>query len=392
MAVSSQRFRFLDGETKVKQQSFGTLSNGAAPSSSNSSSSGISESNKNKSALEALQENSIFKKTDKSTLTRVNNSVDETFGKMDKLNMPPLIKKAYDKAGKVKVEALRDRLKEVIKVKYEKLKSKTSVACDDLKDNDLSDNIYYGLIGRTAKNLAKQNCDLSAKDKALHLLLKPKELDVTTENVFKFFINYYSDYLKYKKESLPPELLSEEMFLDYVIAGNTDAAIENVRNANISSSKKKAYIAMLNSKAPSYVTNTSSYAHILKARGTLSKLPLVTARRRIDNAQYEHLFKKLGSYLKQLPYVNLPDPNSLNLKEIEEGLFAKMVVLKINVMKNPTIKILPETGFGRFNFDTILPQLTIEERDFLLGKEHSSDSHKRFGIHPTTAILAGMRA
>lgn len=410
MAIAAKRFNFLDRETNISIKDFTELNDNAVYNVVDSIiDTALSNIQKNDALLNALQANinelpNILEKNinklssmlENNELTNtLKNELDSAIESISKMDLPDTVKDIFDSLKKLDTQGVKDFFKDVLRIG-------AKILCNNLDflklftiGFSINKNILSGLIialllnwlDRFCKEFTQEEMKKSNNVDKLNMMFPYKGVKVDSNNAFELYTNYLSDYLKYKEPLQSSTALDSNTFLNRILNGDIDSVINNLRNAEISHDEKNAYLNLLNNSLSSFAPNSTEYKNILTAKARLLNTPLISVTRREKNIRYENLASKLGSYIKNLGKADIPNDSFLNLSDVEKSLYDKMISLKNLSANSATLQSTPNDSFDDFDFNSVLPSLTQEEKDYLMNKNVQTDSHRLYDLHPTATVF-----
>lgn len=400
MAISAQRFNFLDKETNISIKDFTQLNDNAVYNNVDQLvDTALIDTQNNDALLNTLQTNmndlsGMLENNDiTSTLSDALNSAMDSISNMD---LPDVVSDIFDSLKKLDFQGVKDFFKELLHIG-------SSFLCNNLDflklfmlGYALNKNILSGLLialllswlDRYCKGFTQEEMRKSGNRSKMDMMFPPRGVNVNSNNAFNLYSNYYSDYLKANDPLQLATPMDSNSFLTNILSGDITGSISNLRNSEISYSDRNSYLNVLDSNLSSYPVNSPEYRNILSARGQLNNTPLISVNRRSNNIRYENLSDKFGSYIKNLGNTDsISNTNFLNLSTVEKTLYDKMLSLKNTSASSPALQCTPNDSFSDYNFSSILPQLSTEEETHLRNRNVESDSHRLYDLHPTSTIF-----
>lgn len=397
MAISAQRFKFLDHETNIPIQDFNKIVDNAVYNINDTIETSISELQNNTEILDTLQ-NSLKDLTEMITNNDIANTLkdalDSALDSLSNIEFPDVVKDIFSSLKELDLDGVKDFFKDILKVGGSFLCNNLDFLKNFLLGISLNPNILAGLLiglllswlDRFCKEFTKEEQSNTSNKDLIYAMFPTNAIKVDSTSAFSKFTYLYSDFLKASSPLNLSVALNTTDFLNNVLSGNISSVINNLRNSEISSLDRDNYINILNTSLSSYSESSSEYRNILKAKGELINLPLISAERIDKNIRYSNLSDQLGSYIKQIPNVAINSSTLFGVSNIEQSLYNKMNELK-SIAANSSINAIPERSFDDFDFSSVLPTLTIEEKDYLENLEYKSEAYKDSGIHPTTEVF-----
>ena len=397
MAISAQRFKFLDHETNIPIQDFNKIVDNSVYNINDTIETSISELQNNTEILDTLQ-NSLKDLTEMITnndiASTLKDALDSALDSLSNIEFPDVVKDIFSSLKELDLDGVKDFFKDILKVGGSFLCNNLDFLKNFLLGISLNPNILAGLLiglllswlDRFCKEFTKEEQSNTSNKDLIYAMFPTNAIKIDSTSAFSKFTNLYSDFLKASSPLNLLVALDTTEFLNNVLSGNISSVIDNLRNSEISSLDRDNYINILNTSLSSYSESSPEYRNILKAKGELINLPLISAERIDKNIRYSNLSDQLGSYIKQIPNVAINSSTLFGLSNIEQSLYNKMNELK-SIAANSSINAIPERSFDDFDFSSVLPTLTIEEKDYLENLEYKSEAYKDSGIHPTTEVF-----
>lgn len=397
MAISAQRFKFLDHETNIPIQDFNKIVDNSVYNINDTIETSISELQNNTEILDTLQ-NSLKDLTEMITNNDIANTLkdalDSALDSLSNIELPDVVKDIFSSLKELDLDGVKDFFKDILKIGGSFLCNNLDFLKNFLLGISLNPNILAGLLiglllswlDRFCKEFTKEEQSNTSNKDLIYAMFPTNAIKIDSTSAFSKFTNLYSDFLKASSPLNLSVALNTTEFLNNVLSGNISSVINNLRNSEISSLDRDNYINILNTSLSSYSESSPEYRNILKAKGELINLPLISTERIDKNIRYSNLSDQLGSYIKQIPNIAINSNTPFGLSNIEQSLYNKMNELK-SIASNSSINTIPERSFNDFDFSSVLPTLTIEEKDYLENLEYKSEAYKDSGIHPTTEVF-----
>lgn len=397
MAISAQRFKFLDHETNIPIQDFNKIVDNSVYNINDTIETSISELQNNTEILDTLQ-NSLKDLTEMITNNDIANTLkdalDSALDSLSNIELPDVVKDIFSSLKELDLDGVKDFFKDILKIGGSFLCNNLDFLKNFLLGISLNPNILAGLLiglllswlDRFCKEFTKEEQSNTSNKDLIYAMFPTNAIKIDSTSAFSKFTNLYSDFLKASSPLNLSVALNTTEFLNNVLSGNISSVINNLRNSEISSLDRDNYINILNTSLSSYSESSPEYRNILKAKGELINLPLISTERIDKNIRYSNLSDQLGSYIKQIPNIAINSNTPFGLSNIEQSLYNKMNELK-SIASNSSINTIPERSFNDFDFSSVLPTLTIEEKDYLENLEYKSETYKDSGIHPTTEVF-----
>lgn len=401
MAISAQRFNYLDRETNIGVKDFTKLID-------NSIYSGFDELQS--TAIETLQSNELINKvqnslsdlsdmlTDNAVADSLKEAMDSAMAAISNMELPDTVKNIFESLKKLDLQGVKDFLSDALKVGSRFLCNNLDFLKLFMLGYSLNKNILSGLLialllswldrfckGFTPEETAK--ADLLGK---LGQVIPNPGTIVTADSAFSQFTNFYSDYLKSTADLVLVDQISQQDAVSGILNGDIASVVNNARSSEMSHADRNSLIGLLQSNLTSYSPQSQEYKNILKATGDLKNIPLVTIERRDNNLRYENLSDKFGSYIKNLTKVDLNNSSNMVLTDMQKELYTKMESLKHTAANNQSIQSTPNDGFSSFNFEDIIPSVTDSEKTALLANTENTNSHRVLDLHPTSSVFLGI--
>jgi len=404
MAISAERFKFLDRETNLATKEFTNLTDNQIYNTSSSVIDTYLEEIKNSNNivmglgdslldLKSLVENNAITESIKNAL----NSAIDTISKME---LPGIVKDLFNTLKELDLGGIKDFLKDLLHVGATFLCNNLDFIKMFMLGYALNKNILSGLLiallmtwlDRFCKGFSSDDVDTSSNLEKLEMLIPPRGVEMNTSNTFTNFTQTYSDYLNATSTINTSTPYDSATFLSKVITGDTYDAVNNLRESEISNTEKNTYLSLLNNELNNYQPGSYEYSNILKARGDISNIPLISTSRRDVNINYSNLSDRLGSMSKNLLQVDLSSINKFTFNDLEKGLNDKIAIYKNSVSNNQDLysRGLNSGSYDTFDFSSILPELTPEETEYISNLNGSNSSHRVHDIHPTSSVFFGV--
>ncbi len=74
------------------------------------------------------------------------------------------------------------------------------------------------------------------------------------------------------------------------------------------------------------------------------------------------------------------------MSSIEKTLYDKMVSMKSTASQSG-INSIPNNAMSGFNFNSVLPDLSTDETNYLRTLKTNSDAHRLYDLHPTSEVF-----
>ena len=398
MAISAMRFNFLDRETNVGVKDFTQLVDNSVYTGFNDLTSTAISEIQDSGIMDTLQ-TSLDDLSDMITNNDIadtlKDAMDSAMNAISNMELPQTVKDIFAKVKALDFQGVKDFLGDMLKVGARFLCNNLDFLKLFMLGYALNKNILSGLLIALLLSWLDRFCkgftaEESAKANPLGKLgqvIPNMGTQVTANSAFSQFSGYYSDFIK---ASAPLGLSVQMPLMDAVSNvknGNIASVLTNARSSEMSYADRNSLIGTLQSELGNFSPGSSEYRNILQATGDLKRLPLVSSDRRNVNLRYENLSDKFGSYIKNLAGVNLQPANLMSLTEVEKGLYNKMTELKRVSATNSALQSTPNDSFSNFDFQSILPSVTEDEKNSLLARTEITDSHRTLDLHPTASVF-----
>lgn len=284
MAISAQRFKFLDKETNVGTIDFTKLTdNSVYTAAVDVAESAIEAFKEGESVLAALSESvdNLLETVNKATDAIMKKIQDALNGAIDKiLNMktPGFISKILDSLKALDLPGVKSFFKDLLKVGSAFLCNNLDFLKSFMLGYSLTENILSGiLIGlllswldRYCKGFSKQEMLAATNKGRLGMLFSNDGVSLSPNTVLGKFSNMYADLMRYHrpKEALISRL-SQNEFLSKALLGEKDDIKNNFSLAKISSTDKHAYIDAIDAELINHDTASTEYASLIDVKTEL---------------------------------------------------------------------------------------------------------------------------
>lgn len=398
MAISAQRFNFLDRETNVGVKDFTQLVDNSVYTAVPDLSELDLELMQDDGTMELMQHNldALADMTkDDSIADQLKDAMDSAINAISNMELPDTVKNIFDSLKKLDLKGVKDFLGDMLKVGARFLCNNLDFLKLFMLGYALNKNILSGLLiacilswlDRFCKGFsAEETAKASGLGKLGQVIQNPGTI-VTGSSAFGQFSNYYSDFLKSTAPLGLPSVMPSADALTSVVNGSVSSVVNNARASEMSFLQRNNLISDLKAQLTNYAPNSQQYRNILQATGDLKNIPLVSAERRDNNLRYENLGDKFGSYMKNLTKVDLQPSNFMNLNDVQKGLYSKMEELKKTASSNQALMCTPNDSFSDFDLASAVPAVSQTEKDALLASTEISDSHRTLDLHPTSAVF-----
>ena len=398
MAISAQRFNFLDRETHVSVKEFNTLTDNAVYNNVDDYVSEAIANAQNDGTLDKLETsiNDLTAMLENNDIAdTIKNALNDAMAELDKMELPDVAKDILDSVKKLDLQGTKDFFKEMLHMGASFLCNNLDFLKLFMLGYALNKNIMSGLLialllswlDRFCKGFTQEEVSRTGNRGKMNMMFPSKGVNVNSNSAYGQFNGYYSDYLKANAPYPSVTALDNNSFLTNVLSGDINSSIGNLRSAEISFANRNSIMNTLNSNLSLYQPGSAEYSNILKARGQLMNTPLISAERRDRSIRYGDVNNKLGSFIKNLGNVSLPNVTSLSLGDMEKSLFSKMSDLKKLGASNQALQCTPNDSYSNFNFSSVLPSVSTEQQSYLEALDTKSDSHRLNDIHPTSEVF-----
>lgn len=403
MAISAQRFKYLDKENNIPTLEFNKLSDNYVYNDIDEISDSMLEGLKKSKEIVDQLNTTMFELAEtissasEEVMFEIKKTVDDVIDSISEFELPPIAKDALDFLKKTDLGGLKNFLKEVLEVgKF--------VLCNNLDflklfmlGVSINKNILTGLLfsllfswlDRLCREYSKEEMDSLNPLSSLEKIIPPSGATITVGNVLDKFSKNLSDHLKLKVPIALETPILTTTFLSDVKLGKIESSINNLRNSEISYNIKERYLRSINDDLNNYSPSSTEYKNLLKAKGDLINTPMIHTNRRDKNIKYSNLSDQLGDLAKKVVKINI-DAVSINiLDETTKNLHNKLVEFKNNVKNShDLLSRSSESGaYSDFDFDRVLPNLGDKEKNYLLSLENDSTAHRVHDLHPTTGVF-----
>ena len=418
MAISAQRFKFLDKETNVPTQDLLSLKdnqvyNTLLPTAITSLmgmkdiSGVLGELNSQLSGglglgmLSGLNGVSGLLPNGLPALpANLQSVVTDTIAKLPDIKMPDALKGAAGMLNQLNPTGVQDFFTDALKVGLPTLPQNLNVLKLAGSGLSLGDNSLAGLTSSLVLSSAPilSNAlgvgDLTGLTKIAKLeALAPKLLSsVNVTNVYNKVTSLCGDAMAaFSPITVPPLQDDLDGLLGLVRDGEGESVISGLRASEIDYFQKEEILAKLDLAISSVAETSQEYGFYLQARGDIQTLPLISDDRRNLSLQYSNINDQLGMLSQDLVDLDLGQVDRFNFTPTQNAMFGKIELFQQQVKSNPDI-LTREAKTGSFSdvdFASILPVPTIEELSTVSSASANNACHRTFGLHPTTeAFLA----
>ncbi len=407
MAIASEamRFKLLDKETNLPTLDFKKLTDNAAYNTTQSSISTVADGLKQATTLLKTSSNSLtdlnrlILNANNSLMATLKSTLNSVISFLESIKLPPIISSIFASLKALDLPGVKGFLGTLMKVGRAWLCGNL----DSLKlfssGFTLNLNVLAGVLCRLLVNWVNRFCKgpgklefkLKTNLKKIQDMFPPGKITVTTESVVKEFVNYYSDYLHAKEAvnaPIPPALPHAD-FIAAVKAGNINTAITNLRSAEITSAIKKEYLASIDTAIATATKGSKEMNLLLQARGTLSKLPLISVARRDANTRYSDMADQVSNFVRSSTSLDSSKISTFGLNPVEQGLVDKVKTMQTTAKANADLMSRDNRvgNAAKFDLGTVLPTLTDTEKNYVMTNGGTDAAHKSLGIHPTSMLF-----
>jgi len=402
MAISAQRFKFLDNETNVPTIDFSSLSDNQVYNNVSQMVETAIQNTKQTDLLvskvsESMTELGTMLESDTSSaMSEVNSAVNGVIDSLSKIDLPDILKKAVDFIKKLSPKAIFDFFKDMLKAGARFLCNNLDFLKMFMLGFALNRNILGGLLlallmsllDLICKSISKEDQQSSSKLEILESIIPPTGATVNTGNIFNTFVNTTGDYLRNNLFTVTTTPMSVTDFITNVSSGNITSSLINIRNSELSTVDKNMYKNAIETTLRTTNPNTVAYKNLLKARGDLRSIPMISDERRVNTFNFSNVYDQLGSLAKNIVTVDTSAVNRFNLSDTEKSIYDKMISFRDSSKNSTEVSSRSHNSgsFNNMNFSTILPEFTTDEQNYLLNRS-TGTSHRVHDMHPTTEVF-----
>lgn len=405
MAISAERFKYLDKETNVPTKDFTSLTDSLIYNTldttnsipeldvSNNSKITLDALSGPKSELDAIAMDDSF---DKKAL--VANALSEVRG----MELPEMSRNALTKIEQINPTGLNGFLEDALKIGGKVLCNNSEFLKMFMAGYSPHKNVASGLLLGFLSMLLDMFCNeftknernnLSKRD-MLYNLAPYSGRDMSSNKALGNYKSGYSDYIKSKQPlSTPPATFNTPAFLDSITLASSNSEIRTIINSlevyEFNSTERNSLITALDNESLVYTPGSQTYNNLLYAKGEVRNLPPIRSDRRARSITYEHTNDNLGSMMKNIGNLDLKGFQFNGLSGIDLSMFNSMSAFKTN-SQSSNIAAIRSTRSGSFSdvdFSTVMPALSPQEETDLLACNIPSDSHREYDIHPTSDVF-----
>lgn len=403
MAIAAQRFNFLDKDTNIAISDFTKVTDNSIYNTIDQLPETALGTNKDlEPALVALQGGladlrSMVENSFNDVSKPLKDALDSAVDTISNMDLPNAVENIFISLKTLDSNGLKNFLKDMLHIGSTFLCNNLDFLKLFMLGYALNKNILSGLLtalllswlDRYCKEFTKEEIAKSNNRDKIDMMFPPKGVNVNSDNAFSLFTNYYSDYLKAKQPYNVPTPLDTNTFINNVVNGDVTNSVLNLKNSEITSADRDIYLNSINTNLNNYPVTSPGYNNLLQAKGQLLNTAFINDNRRNNNIKYEFLSDKLGSYSKNLANVEIKPLNLFNVTDLQNSLFNKLTQLKANASNNSNLLTRNNnTGsYADFNFDSVLPPLSQDEKNYVLNNSSETDSHRLYDLHPTSTVL-----
>lgn len=403
MAISSQRFQFLDRETNVGTSDFLSLTDNSVYTAAMDTADTVANAIREGESILSTMEESISDLMDKvskasdAIMQKIKDALNTAIDKIMNMKLPKFISKILDSVKELDLGGVKAFFKDLLRVGSAFLCNNLDFLKSFMLGYSLTENILSGLmiglvlswLDRYCKGFTKQEVLAASNKGKLGMLFSNDGVTLTLDTVLGKFSNAYADLVRYSRPYTPNLPYGTQEFLTEILSGRGKEGVSNLRNAEISSKQRKEYLTFLEQNVSLYQPNTPEYNAILDTRAQLINTPLISEERIERANNYANLNDALGSIALNLKGIDIKDINTYTLSETEKTLLTKLEEFKISVEQNQDIQTRTheQGAFTDFNFSTVLPEPTLEEKQYLETLKGLEESYRYNGLHPTTEVF-----
>lgn len=403
MAIAAQRFKFLDKETNLPTTEFAKLADNAIYNVIDSvSDTAIALAKEAEDLLSKVTDSigdlkDMLENASKEVLSMVKDALNKAMDLIGKMELPAFIKNAFNKLKELDLTGVKDFVKDLLHVG-------TAFLCNNLDflkmfmlGFALNRNILSGLLvglllswmDRICKGFTPEEQKSFKPLQALEKVIPPVGAEITTGNVFNTFNKSLASLSNASAPLSITEPLDPDSFLSKIKLGEVTSSMGNLRQSEISFGMKNDYLQRISNELTKVAPNSQEYKHLLSAKGSLTNLPLISVERRDKSIRFSNLSDQLGDMAKKIVNIDVANISTGGMNNVSKSLQTKLVAFKENVQNNPDV--LTRTGesgsFNDFDFGTIMPELTDEEKTQLASLKFEDTAHRTHDMHPTTAVF-----
>lgn len=418
MAISAQRFKFLDKETNVPTQDLLSLKDNQVYNTLLSTAVTSLMGMKDISGILGQLNGQLSGGLELGMLSGLNgisgllpnglpalpanlqSVVTDTLSKLPDIKMPDALKGAAGMLNQLNPTGVQDFFTDALKVGLPTVPQNLNVLQLAGSGLSLGDNSLAGLTSSLVLSSAPilSNAlgvgDLTGLTKIAKLeVLAPKLLSsVNVANVYDKVTSLCADAMTaFSPVTVPPVQGDLDSLLDLVRDGEGSSVVTGLRASEIDYFQKEEILAKLDLAISSVPETSQEYGFYLQARGDIQTLPLISDDRRNLSLQYSSIKDQLGTLSQDLVELDLGQVDRFNFTPTQNAMFEKIELFQQQVKTNSDI-LTREAKTGSFSdvdFTSILPVPTIEELSSVSSASVDNACHRTFGLHPTTeAFLA----
>jgi vacuolar-type H+-ATPase subunit H len=405
MAISAERFKFLDKETNAAIKSFIEVTDNAIYNEVDKVTNTVLDAkqeaekivSKVGEELESLREELLSNIENNEIVQELKSTLDNVVDDILNMDMPDIVKDMAGELKKLDLPGVKGFFKDALNIGK-------GFLCNNLDflkmfsfGFNLSGNILHGLLmgltfdwlDRFCKAFTPEEILKGSPKDILSSMFPFNGVKLNADNVLGEFTKLYGDFVKNGSPFTTPTALTQGDFIVGVLAGDVDNSVNNLKQAEIDSIARKSYLSSIENELTVYTPGSIEHQRLLEARAKLSKAPLINSTRRTKRLQYTNLTSNLGLFAKNLIKLEVKKP-AYSLSTLDSGLFDKLLIFKDTISSNSALKATDRKGLSSFDIGPLLPTLNATETTYLENKKESSNSHRLFNLHPTSVTLAGV--
>lgn len=405
MAISAQRFKFLDKETNIPTIDFKLVSNNQvynnvedlAESALESLDSGKDMLNKLQSSVASVLE--AVRNASSQVLSSLSSVINSVIDSISNLPLPDIVKDAFNMVKQLDLQGVKDFFGSLLKVGGAFLCNGLDFLKLFMLGFAINKNIISGLItalllswmDRICRGQSAQEFNSLSNTKKLESTIPPKGVQVDSSNIFDTFTNDVSDFMKKNVQITLPPVLTTTDFVSNVVSGNISGSIDNLKQSEVLVSNRSSYISAITTELNNHLPSTPEYKNLLEAKGKLSITPPISSIRRELNNNLSNVNDRLGSVTKNMLEIDLSAVRTMSMNSTEKSIFSKIEQFQNTAKTNPDLLTRSNVtgGYSDFDFNSILPVFNETELAYLNSKEGSGLAHRVLDMHPTSTLLLG---
>ena len=403
MAISAQRFKYLDKETNVATKDFSEYDNNDVYNNFEEMvDSALAEMQNAEELLEGMNDSiqelgEMLASASNEVTSMLKDALNSAVNAISNIPLPPIVKDIFNKLKDLDLPGVKGFFKDLLKVGSNFLCHNLDFLKMFMLGYSLNGNILGGLViallmnwlDRFCKGFTQEETQKANKLKKLEMVSAPTGMPIDASNVFSNFTNSYADYMEANRPIDLDTPMDEDAFLDRLYAGEIEPSMNNLRNSEISSTQKTSYLNKINTGLGLKAPNTPEYNNLLAAKGQLSRLPLINTQRREKNIKFSNLKDQLGSMAKNVAKIDVSNLAGFNIPEVERTLYGKISEFKKNALgsKDLSTRGLGAGSYRDFDFSTVMPALSTDEVSYVTNNSSTNNPHRVHGLHPTTEVF-----